>query len=88
MTLVYLAIIAVVEAVVHLWRYRTANEPSAFISGASTATVCMTRVAFLAAGVGAMLKAVPFWQVVGAYVVPATVVTVIAHAIMERRKTR
>lgn len=88
MTLVYLAIIAVVEAVVHLWRYRTANEPSAFISGASTAMVCMTRVAFLAAGVSAMMQAVPFWEVVAVYVVPATVCTVIAHEIMERRKTR
>lgn len=75
MSLYLLAIIAAVEAVVYLWRYRSANRSGRWESAASTFFVCATRVAFVAAGASAVMAREPWWLVGLAYAVPATVAT-------------
>lgn len=55
MSMLLLAIVAVLEAVVWLWRFRAGIGASRWNAAISTVAVCATRVAFLAAGVSAAL---------------------------------
>lgn len=54
--LVMLGLVAVLEAVVWLWRLRSGVGASRWQSAASTVGVCATRMLWLAAGVQATLK--------------------------------
>lgn len=56
MTLALLALVAVLEAVVWLWRLRAGVGTSRTHAAASTVAVCATRVLWLYAGVGALME--------------------------------
>lgn len=84
--LLALAGVGVVEAVVHLVRYRTATARSAAASAAATLAVAATRVWFVLAGVSAAMGRAPWWAVVPAYAVPAAAATWLAHELLERRR--
>lgn len=75
MSLYLLPIIAAVEAVVYLWRYRSASTAGRWESAAATFCVCATRVLFVVAGASAVMSKEPWWVVGLAYAVPATVAT-------------
>ncbi len=88
MTLILLALIGSVEAVVYLVRYRTAHHPSAMVSAASTFTVATMRILFVVVGAQSLMRGEPWWALVAAYAIPATVATHLAHGWLERRTTK
>jgi hypothetical protein len=72
--LALLALIGTAEAVVYQSRYRaTHGTPRA--AGVSTFVVCALRVAFMALGVQSFMASTPWWAVILAYGIPASVVT-------------
>lgn len=78
-TLLMLAGVGMVEAVVWLFRMRTSMATSVWASTLAGFLVCLTRIGFVMIGVSAMMANLPWWQVVGAYAVPATAATAAAH---------
>lgn len=77
--LALLALIGTAEAVVYQSRYRaTHGTPRA--AGVSTFAVCGLRVAFMALGVQTFMASTPWWAVILAYAVPASLVTAWARA--------
>jgi cytochrome bd-type quinol oxidase subunit 1 len=74
-SLYLLALCAAVEAVVYLWRYRTAVSAGRWVSSLATAAIASTRVMFVAAGASAVMAREPWWLVGLAYVIPAAVMT-------------
>lgn len=85
MNLVYLALLGVAESVVWLWRMRTANHPSAFVSGLAASAVTCCRLAFVYVGASAVIASVPLWQALAAYVLPVMFATVAAHSWADRK---
>lgn len=73
MTLLLLAIVGAVEAVVYQGRYR-ATHGSVLAAGFTTSLVCVLRVAFVTLGVAAVMREQWAWAIV-AYAVPAAIVT-------------
>lgn len=88
MSLVMLALLGVVEAVVWLWRMRTHRHESAVVSALAAGAVTVCRLLFVYAGASAVLAAVPVWQALAAYVLPAAVATGIAHRWADKPKAK
>lgn len=86
MNLLLLALIGILESVVMLERYRSANKASASRSALSAALVCGLRLAWLGAGVSAIMAGVGWFLAACCYVLPAAIGTYITHRIMERGK--
>jgi hypothetical protein len=82
-----LILIGALEAAVHLWRYRSANEPSAVNSANSGAVVCLLRFAGIGSIAGVTDDAGPWAWLLGcvAYVAPVWVVTWWLHRKLERK---
>lgn len=79
-----LSLIAAVEAVVYLLRYRSASRPCWRTSAVHGFLIAATRVVWLEAGVSALLNDAPLWQLVVAYAGSAGIVTGALHAWLER----
>jgi uncharacterized protein (DUF983 family) len=79
LTLVLLAAVAVLEAVVYQNRYR-ATHGTPVAAGLWTFAVCVLRVAFVAMGVSAAMSGEHWLGVVLAYAVPAAIVTGLVRA--------
>ncbi len=77
--LLTLAVLGIVEAVVWLFRMRTARHPSAIVSGIAAFLVTVTRLLFVYLGASAAMSSLPIWECVAAYAIPATLATVAAH---------
>jgi hypothetical protein len=88
MSLVLLAMLGVVEAVVWLWRMRTHRHESAVVSALAAGAVTVCRLLFVYAGASAVLAEVPVWQALAAYVLPAAVATGIAHRWADKPKAK
>ncbi len=84
MLIVLLTVVGALEAVVYLWRYRSANGSGAKSSAMSAGAVQVLRVS----GIGGIASAVDsgewLWPAV-AYVSSAVIVTYIAHSVMNTR---
>lgn len=80
-----LVLISAVEAIVYHFRYRSAANRSALHAAFWAAMVCSTRLVFTILGVTAVIQKAPLVPVVLAYVVPASLVTFIVHALSHRR---
>lgn len=78
-TILILALLGVTEALAWLYKMRTAVGASYWHSAASTALVSVLRVVFVLTGANAVLRDTPWWMAIGAYAVPATAATLIAH---------
>lgn len=78
--LLILSAISIVEAVVYLFRYRSAAQSSAVAAGIWAFAVCALRVAFTFFGVTAMLKDESLVVILLAYAVPAGIATTIVHS--------
>ena len=92
MTIAILALIGTLEAVVLLWRIRSANQHSPTNSAAATFATCTLRIAFVGAGAHAYLNDANPTLAIAAYATPAAAVTWWVHrgiakrtAIQERR---
>lgn len=83
MSLVLLAVIGVVEALVYIDRIRTAIGGSVWRSALSALLVTCTRIAFVIVGAGAVMAQTSWWWCVVCYAVPATLATVLVHPRMK-----
>lgn len=86
MNLLLLALIGILESVVMLERYRSANRSSALRSALSAGLVCGLRLAWLWVGAGAILMGERWSAAFLCYVIPAMLGTWVTHRIMERGK--
>lgn len=86
--LLTLSILGVVEAVVLLYRMRTAVGACRWRSAAATLAVTVTRILFVLVGASAALSAVPWWQAVVCYAIPATLATALVHGDARAPKSR
>ncbi len=86
MNLILLALIGILESVVMLERYRSANRGSALRSALSAALVCGLRLAWLWVGASAILMGERWSAAFLCYVLPAALGTYITHRIMEKSK--
>lgn len=84
-TLVWLAMVGAVEAVVYQGRYR-ATHGTAFSASGWTLLVCVLRVAFVSLGVGAMLGNAGVVPAMLCYGVPAAIVTGLVRGREVRRE--
>ena len=82
---ILLAVVGGIEAVVYLWRYRSANADNAHSSALSAGAVQTLRVAGIG-GVAASFDSGAWIVPAMAYVASPVVVTVIAHKWMVGRK--
>ena len=82
----YLALIGFIEAIVFLFRYRTASERSPWISALTTMCICTMRLMFVFLGAKAMMEGSSLVWAILAYGGTATITTGILHEILERRK--
>lgn len=78
-SLIYLALCGIAESFAWLWRMRTANHPSRWVSGLAAALVTCCRLAFVYVGASAVIASVPIWQALAAYVLPVFAATVVIH---------
>lgn len=88
MTLLWLALIAAVEAVIFLFRYRTANERSALVSAFMSFLISTMRIVFVLVGASAVLSGESWVTAIIVYAGVATITTGILHEWLERRKER
>jgi len=86
LTLLLLAAMGIIEAVVYLWRYRTAVDRFSWQSVASTFGVTATRVGFVVVGASAVFNSEPWYWLILAYAVPATVATAVVHWFADGRQ--
>lgn len=86
--LLLLALIGFVEAIVFLFRYRTANDRSPWVSALSTFCICTTRLCFVFLGAKAVMTGSPLvWSII-VYGGAATITTGLLHEYLERRKEK
>ena len=81
-----LALIGFIEAIVFLFRYRTANERNSWMSALTTFCICVTRICFVFFGVKAVMTETSLMIVILAYAGTATLTTGVLHEFLERRK--
>lgn len=81
------ALIGALEALVYLHRYNSATKPSATYASVSSMIVAMTRVAFVLAGVTAMMRGVNPIGLAAAYTLPVGLVTYLEHRRIHTRQT-
>lgn len=86
--LLLLALIGFIEAIVFLFRYRTANDRSPWISALSTFCICTTRLCFVFLGAKAVIAESPLIWAIILYGGVATITTGVLHEYLERRKER
>lgn len=84
--LLLLALIGIIESVVHLFRYRTAGEPSHWVSAGWGMAIAATRLGFIWIGASAVLAEASPWAGLLAYCVPVGITTALLHRALERRK--
>ena len=85
---VWLVLIGIVEAIVYLFRYRTASERSAWVSAFWSFAICVTRILFVYLGASAVIAGTSwFWSIV-CYGGAATATTGLLHEWLELRKAR
>ncbi len=70
-----LGALGVLEAIVWLWRMRTAVTAGRLVSAAATLATTITRVLFVILGASSVMREEPAWAVVLAYAIPATIAT-------------
>lgn len=75
MTLAMLAGLGVLEALIYVWRMRTAVGSSRWQSAASTFLVCASRVAFVRLGISGEMQAQDAMVVVLVYGIPPAIAT-------------
>lgn len=80
MTLLLLAVVGSVEAVVYQGRYR-ATHGTPMAVGLWTLAVCVLRVLFVGLGVGAIMGGAGLVAAVACYAVPAALTTYIASRV-------
>jgi hypothetical protein len=85
MNLLLLALIGIAEAVVWLYRCRTASGTNPWASSLAALGVTVTRLLFVWAGASAVMADTPWWHALPAYAIPATCATFVAHQIMEKK---
>lgn len=81
-------LIAIAEAVVYHFRYRSASGASARASGVWAFAVCALRALFIAVGASEIMGGAGVLEVVVFYAVPAGIATWIVHAWDARRSPR
>lgn len=77
--LLLLSVLGVIEAVVLLYRYRSAVKDSASSSAFWTFNTCAVRLAFIYTGVQAVMKDIPWVYAILAYCIPASAITYLIH---------
>jgi hypothetical protein len=85
-SLLYLALLGIIEAIVWLWRMRTHRHESPLVSGIAAGAVTLTRLLFVYVGATAVMASIPVWQALAAYCLPATLATILAHWWADRKK--
>lgn len=80
------ALIGALESLVYLHRYNSAMKPSAAYASVSSMAVAVTRVAFVLAGVSAMMRGVNPYGLAAAYTIPVGLVTYLEHRRLQNRK--
>lgn len=85
--LIVLAVLAITESAVWLWRLRTGIGSSAIMSAISATLVAWTRFGFLVAGISATMRSDVYRSFV-VYGVSVFVATFVAHVVAERFRTR
>lgn len=88
MELLWLSLIGTVEAIIYLFRYRSATERNPWISAITHLSIASMRIVFIMIGVSAVIAGTPWILAIGAYAIPGTVITFILHEYLERRKER
>ena len=86
MNLILLALIGILESVVMLERYRSANRTGATRSAISAGMVCALRITWLGLGFASMLEGTHLILAACCYVIPAMLGTWVTHRMMEARK--
>lgn len=73
--LIILSLVAVAEAIAFHLRYAAAARGGRNRNAGLTAIVASLRVVFILVGVQAVMQSVPWWSLIVAYTLPATVAT-------------
>lgn len=82
-----IALIGALEALVFLHRYNSATKPHAGYAAASSMVVALMRVAFVLAGVSAMMRGANPVMLTLAYIAPVGLVTFLEHRRIHTRAT-